>query len=282
MWRPRMKVSWLVAGGFAVVLGGWGLVSPHVYSGLIAPETRPGAWSQDLVSVVVGGALCGVAVTARDVRPKLHLVGLGLLGYLFYAYGIYAIERVYNLLYLGYLAIFATAFWSLLFGAVAAAREWGPGASLDRRARQLSAVGALLQPVVFYPLWITMLIPLMVDRRQIDSLYSIFVLDLCFIMPAFLFVALGTWAGRGTALVLAPVMYVLGAALILSLALGELAKPLFDLSTSATGLVPAAGLTFVFLGLSILHLTRLRLPAPGSPAELPPRDLAAGAGAVAG
>jgi hypothetical protein len=216
--------------------------------------------------VLVGVVLCALALRRGPTRPKEGLVGLGLLGYLFYGYGIYTIERVYNLLYLGYLALFALAFWSLAFGSVEVARDFGPAASLDRLTRRVSGVGALLQPAVFYPLWISMLIPLMTERKQIDSLYSIFILDLCFIMPAFLFVAIGTFAGRGTALVLAPVMYVLGAALILSLALGELVKPLFGAPITANGLLPSGALTLLFATLGALHLSRLRLSTTSSSA----------------
>jgi hypothetical protein len=257
------RLAWMLAGGLAVLLGCWGVVAPDVYDRLIAPGTRPGALSQDVISVVAGVALCGLALRRRTTRPKEGLVALGLLGYLFYGYGIYVIERVYNVLYLGYLALFATAFWSLAFGAMSAGRSLGPGAHLDRRTRRWSAAGSVLQPLIFYPLWISMLIPLLARRDQIDSLYSIFILDLCFIMPAFLIVAVGTVTDRGAALVLAPVMFVLGAALILSLALGELVKPFFGAKVTLSGLLPPVALTVLFAVLGALHLTRLRLqPAP--------------------
>ena len=261
------RLGWLVAGVLAVVLGMSGVLVRDLYAGLIAPDTRAGALSQDIIAVVAGIALCVLAYTTPETAAKRRLIGLGLLGYLFYAYGIYAIERVYNFLYLGYLALFALAFWSLVFGAIQAGRELGPGASLDRLTRRVSAAGAVLQPAVFYPLWIAMLVPLMTERRQIDSLYSIFLLDLCFIMPAFLLVAAGTFSGRGTALVLAPVMYVLGAALILSLALGELVNPLFGQPITTSGLVPPVALTVLFAALGTWHLGRLRLSATSSPAR---------------
>ena len=110
------------------------------------------------------------------------------MGYLFYGYGIYAIERVYNSLYLNYLAIFGLATWLLVLGAIDVVRRTAGSATLPRPFRRISAAGALLQPLIFYPLWIGMLIPVMVNREQIDSLYSIFILDLVFIMPAFLLV----------------------------------------------------------------------------------------------
>ena len=66
--------------------------------------------------------------------------------------------------------------------------------TLPRALRIVSAAGALLQPLIFYPLWIAMLLPLMSARNQFDSLYSVFILDLCFIMPAFLLLAVLTFS----------------------------------------------------------------------------------------
>ena len=110
------RLGWLIAGVLSVVTAGWGLLDPGIYVGLIAPATRPGALSQDVITVIAGLTLCGLAGTR--IGPKAELVGLGLLGYLFYGYGIYVIERVYNLLYLNYLALFGIAAWLLVLGAV--------------------------------------------------------------------------------------------------------------------------------------------------------------------
>jgi hypothetical protein len=251
------RVGWLVVGVLSVVTAGWGLLDPGIYLGLIAPATRPGAFSQDVIAVVAGIILCGLALTNTRVGPRAELVALGLLGYLFYSYGIYAIERVYNVLYLNCLAIFGLAVWLLVLGAVDIVRRTAHGATLPRPSRRISAGGALLQPLIFYPLWIGMLIPLMINHDQIDSLYSIFILDMVFIMPAFLLVGVGLFRDRGWAIVLAPVMFVLGAVLIFSLALGELVKPAFGAPITVAGLVPPTLLTVLFVGLAVLHLKRL-------------------------
>jgi hypothetical protein len=139
-------------------------------------------------------------------------------------------------------------------------------AELPRRIAMISAGGALLQPLIFYPLWIGMLIPLMINHNQIDSLYSIFLLDLVFIMPAFLLVAVGQLLGRGWAVVLAPVMFVLGAVLIFSLALGELVKPAFGSPVTVAGLLPPTLLTLLFVALAVPHLTRLSIGSGDRPA----------------
>lgn len=273
------RIGWLVAGTLSVVTAGWGLLDPDMYLGLVAPATRPGALSQDVITLIAGLTLCGLAAVPKRVDPRPDLVALGLLGYLFYGYGIYVIERVYNALYLNYLTIFGMAAWFLVLGAIDVVRRTADRASLARRFRRVSAAGALLQPLIFYPLWISMLIPLMVNRQQIDSLYSIFILDLVFIMPGFLLVAIGQLLDRGWAVVLAPVMFVLGAVLIFSLALGELVKPAFGAPITIAGLMPPTLLTTLLVLLAVLQLKRMCfLPValadtgPEPLSQLPARD----------
>ena len=70
-----------------------GITIPGIYSGIVSPELLPGAYSQDLISAVVSVAVILLAWTSRNTRPKGQILQLGLLGYLFYAYGIYVIER---------------------------------------------------------------------------------------------------------------------------------------------------------------------------------------------
>ena len=145
-----------------------------------------------------------------------------------------------------------------------------PSPSLSRALRIVSASGAILQPLIFYPLWIGMLLPLMRSGEQIDSLYSIFILDLCFIMPGFLVLSFLTYRNHRTGLLLLPALYVLGFTLIFSLAVGELVKPLFGTAPSLATLLPALGLSGLFLVLGALHLARLRLePPPREDPEVP-------------
>jgi hypothetical protein len=103
-----------------------------------------------------------------------------------------------------------------------------------------------------------MLIPLMRDRDQIDSLYSIFVLDLCFVMPAFLFVGVGLIRKQGWALLMAPGMFVLGSVLMASLTIAELAKPIFGQPFIVAGVLPPLALAVLFAALAGVHLRNLQ------------------------
>lgn len=258
-----VRALWILTGALALPAAVTGLLFPDIYRGVVAADLVPGAVSQDLMSAVAGVALLVLAVTVRRGQPKVQLVALGVLGYLFYAYGIYSIERTYNGFYLVYLAVFALSFWGMVYTAVELRAEGPMRARLPKGIRVLSASGALLQPLIFYPLWIAMLLPLMRTGEQIDSLYSVFILDLCFIMPAFLILAVLSFRSRWPGLVLMPSLYLLGFTLIFSLALGELFKPLFNVPVSALSLWSSVLLSAFFLVLGGLHLWKVELNPGG-------------------
>lgn len=252
------RLSWVLTALLTLPASGLGLVSPGVYTGLVEQPYLPGAYSQDAMSLGAALALLVLAWVARVSRPKLEIVVLGLLGYLAYAYGIYIIERVYNWLYLVYMAVFSMAFWALVYQAAALCRRT-VRVHLPKGIRLASALGALLQPLMFYPLWIGMLIPLMAARQKIETIYSVFILDLCFIMPAFLILAVAAFRGRTLGVLLLPAAYVLGFALILSLAAAEPAKELFGARFDPTSFWAWLALSLLFLVLGALHLSRLRI-----------------------
>ncbi|VXC21867.1 conserved membrane hypothetical protein [Arthrobacter sp. 9AX] len=252
------RASWVLIALLTLVAAGTGVASPAVYNGLVEEPYLPGAYSQDGMSVAAALALLVLALTRKASRPRLELIVLGLLGYLVYAYGIYTIERVYNWLYLVYMTIFAAALWAVVYETVALCRRTVQ-VSLPRGVRLLSASGALLQPVMFYPLWIAMLLPLMAARQKIESIYSVFILDLCLIMPAFLILAIAAMRGQKTGLLLLPAAYVLGFSLILSLAAAEPAKEVFGSRFDPVAFWLWLALSLFFLVLGSLHLRLLRV-----------------------
>ncbi|MET4591413.1 hypothetical protein [Arthrobacter sp. 754] len=261
------SVLWAVTGLLALVAAVTGVAVPGIYAGVVSSELVPGAFSQDLISIVASVGLISVALAGGREQAKGQIIALGLLGYLFYAFGIYVIERTYNGFYLVYLAIFSLSFWALIAAGASLQRDFR-APELPRSLRLISASGALLQPMIFYPLWIGMLLPLMSSGNQIDSLYSIFILDLCFIMPGFLLLAILAYRSRPLGMLLLPALYVLGFALIFSLALGELVKPLFGLDTNIQSFWTSLVLSVFFGVLGALHLLRLELTAgPGQPAQ---------------
>lgn len=252
------RTLWGITGLLTLFVSVVGIWEPDIYTGVVAPSIIAGAYSQDLISAAAAIILLFLSLARRSNQPKPQIIALGLLGYLFYAYGIYVIERAYNGLYLLYMAILTLSFWALISAGATFRKETG-AAALPKALRLASAAGALLQPLIFYPLWIAMLLPLMRTGEQIDSLYSIFILDLCFIMPAFLILSILTFRSHRVGLLFLPALYILGFTLIFSLAIGEIVKPLFNATLSPSALWPAVLLSMLFLVLGALHLHRLTI-----------------------
>ncbi|WP_254748686.1 hypothetical protein [Pseudarthrobacter humi] len=260
------SIVWGLTGLLTLFVSVVGIWEPDIYTGIVAPAIIPGAYSQDLISAATAIILLCLSLARRSNQPKQQIIALGILGYLFYAYGIYVIERAYNGLYLVYMAIFTLSFWALI-SAGATFRKETRAAALPRTLRLASAAGALLQPLIFYPLWIAMLLPLMRTGEQIDSLYSIFILDLCFIMPAFLILSILAFRSHRMGLIFLPALYVLGFTVIFSLALGEIVKPLFGAVLSPSAFWPAVLLSMLFLVLGTLHLHRLTIATQDVPTQ---------------
>lgn len=238
-----------------------GVVCSGIYDPVVSREIMPGVLSQDLMTVAAALTLVILAGTTREEDMRRKIVILGLLGYLFYAYGIYVIEQIYTVLYLTYMALFGLSFYSLVYGLVTIDRDIFPRVSLARRPRLVSTAFLFLVPLIFYPLWISQLLPLIRTGRKIEFLNSVYILDLCFIMPAFVILGVWTARNRGTGLLLTPAMFVLGFTLLFPVGVGELFKPYYDQAVDPAGLGLFLGLSLLFVLLAGVHFRKLEIPA---------------------
>ncbi len=156
------------------------LLLPDPYAAVPAP-LRPGAWSQDTISVPAALALLAVNWRLRGGWAKGWLVWAGLLGYLFYAYALLSFDRVMNPAYLLYLAALAFSGGAL----VLFVRAVDPGALTSaRRPPPRRAVAVLfgLLVMLFTALWLSQLLPAMAARQPLPG-QTIFVLDLAVALP---------------------------------------------------------------------------------------------------
>lgn len=243
----------------AVVAGLLGVLSPGIYAHVVSSELLVGAVAQDAVTVLAAILLFGLAAGATDSEDKYHSVMLGLLGYLFYAYGLYVIEQVYNWLYLLYVAVWAGAFWTIVYGAAAVAKEPVRNYTLPDTIRKFSIFVSLVQPLVFYPLWIAALIPLMRTGDRIEYLFSVYIIDMVWIMPAFVIMAWMLYKKSALGYLLAPSLFILGFGIIFSLAVAELLGPLFDSGFDRTDMLVPLGLSLLFLVTAVLHIRKLNV-----------------------
>jgi hypothetical protein len=131
--------------------------------------------------------------------------------------------------------------------------------SIPAGIRLATAVCSLLIAATFTFLWTMALVPLMRGHHRIEYLYSIYILDLCFVMPAFAVTAIMAIRRQALGAVLGPAIMILGFFVIFPLALNELAKPSAGLALSAGPLVVSLLFSVFMLSLALLQIRAMRL-----------------------
>jgi len=253
------RILWFLAGSLSFAAALTGVLNPGIYSMVISAEIMPGVLSQDIITIAASITILAVAVRIKEEDTARQIVILGMLGYLFYAYGIYVIERVYNVLYLLYLAIFTLSFYTIIYGVASIRREIPPKTELPGIMRNTAVVFRMIIPLIFINLWIGQLLPLLQTGRKIEFYYSIYILDLCFVMPAFLILAYMTAKKEGLGLLLAPALFIKGFTLFFALSLGETLKPLYGLTTDMSWMWFSLVFSLLFLALTFSYLRNLRI-----------------------
>lgn len=251
------KILWLLTALLSFTSSLIGVINPDIYVKVVSKDVIPGVFGQDLMTIAASVILLWLVFRTKEDDSRKQIIVLGILGYLFYAYGIYVIEQIYNLLYYLYMAIFALSFWSMAYGAAEIHPDVLQKVRISRPMRHVSAWFSLLIALIFNILWIVQLLPLLQTGDKIENLYSVYILDLCFIMPAFVIIGIMALRKTGLGLLMIPAMFILGFTLIFSLAVSESVKPLYDLSISAESLIPSLFLSILFLVLAFLHLKKL-------------------------
>jgi hypothetical protein len=93
-----------------------GIAVPGIYEGLFPKDFLPGAFAQDVLTLIACLLLVAVSLRKRGTGVKARVAALGLYGSIWYLYGRFTIERVYNQFYLLYVAAFAASFWAMRAG----------------------------------------------------------------------------------------------------------------------------------------------------------------------
>ena len=258
-WRLCLIPGLLAAGASAA-----GVLQPRIYHRFLDPAMGPGVLSQDLISLGLSLLLLLVAFGGAN-RPVLRWgLAMGILGYLFYAYGLYVIERLYTGWYLVYMGIMGTTLYTIGLGLMRIGRLVPGQVQLNRPFRWLAAGVCLFSPLLFYPLWTGQLLSIMALGEKPEFYYGVYILDMVFVLPAYVIGAVLVLQNRREGLILVPALCVKGFTLLFSVGLsvlismvtGEPASP----GEAILYLLLAAG----FLLLMVVHLRHLQV-ASGRP-----------------
>lgn len=102
-------IIWCIVASLALFASIAGVSNLSIYEKVVSKDLMPAVLTPDLLTVVSSVLVLGLVFFKRD-NYKIQIIILGILGYFFYNYGVYVIERIYNNLYLIYMAIFALSF----------------------------------------------------------------------------------------------------------------------------------------------------------------------------
>ena len=229
-----------------------GLIDPGQYRAVVSAAVLPGAIGQDATALALSVVL--LVVTARG--RSLDRFALPALAFLAYGYGIYSIERTMTVWYIAYLAALACAAWALAIGVARNLREAARTEPVTGARRVIVALICALTSLAFSAAWVSALTPYMLSGRQPAELWSIYLMDLCFVMPALATAAWWTWRRDPRGGALGTLMTGLGSVMMASLSVAEFCRPLAGLPAQPVAALPTLVLTAVFAAGWVL----LRLP----------------------
>ncbi len=259
------KVLWSITALLALVVSIGGLLIKGLYENLFAPDYLPGAIAQDVITVVLSLALLVLIYFTHQEDIKKQIIIIGVIGSQWYLYGIFTIERVYNVFYIFYLAIFALAFWSLIYSLSGFRSVNFQALRIKNGVLRTTAISSIIIAILFNFLWISALVPLMQNHNRIEFLYSIYILDLGFVMPAFIITAIMSLRKMPLGILMTPAMMIVGFFVIFPLGLNELAKPAYGMPVNYGSMLVSFIFSIYMLVLAYLQLRYTELQQLSTP-----------------
>lgn len=234
-----------------------------VDSGTITPLLRFGSMVQDLITVPAALVLTVLSVKLlRHRQDSLNVRALmimtGLASYLFYGYGLYAIQGQYTSLYLVYLAIFSSMLYGVIAGVITLVQHSNAVVPISTPLRRVIMGLLLFILVVLIPVWLLKMQDDLFSRTP-GEVYGVFVFDLGIVFPAFAFVIWQLVRNTKLGILLAGVALIKTLTLCLSVAIGELLKPLYGFGQDVGMVIIFSLLTAISGGLSVALFSRLNV-----------------------
>ena len=257
------KALWTIIASLSLIAACIGVFNQDVYSKVVSRDLLPGTVAQDAITIIAGVILLYLSLRTKDTDIKKQIVVMSLLAYLFYGYGIYAIERVYNWLYLLYMAIVALSFWSIVYGLVNLNQDVLRQTKASKWVINLSAGCLFFTAALFYILWTGQLLPLMRTGEKIEFFYSIFILDMAFVLPAILISGVLLIKKNVLGLIFTPILFFKAFTLLFSVGLGGLMKPLYGQTAVQGETAFYLILSFIYLAFAILNFWKISFQEQG-------------------
>lgn len=253
------KKLWLITAFLSFFVSLVGLINQNIYHKIVSEEILPGVISQDLITFIISILLIFIALKVTKKEIKIQIIALSFVAYIFYAYSIYSIEQLYNSFYLFYLFLASLSFWSIVIALANYDSSYIKELNLNNHLRYITIIFLILIPILFYFLWTSQLLPLMKTGEKQEFTFSIYILDLVFILPAMLITAVMLIKKKLSAYLIAPTLFFKAFTLLFSVALGSFLRPLYNVNFSAEEAFFYLILSLSFLILSMLSFQQLKI-----------------------
>lgn len=255
----KNKVVWSVVAILSLIASITGVLHQNIYSKVVSHDVLPGVISQDIITIIVCFGLLAMIFKTKKKSVKSQIIAFSFIGYLFYAYGIYVIEQIYNHYYILYMAIFALSFWSIIYGFMNLNKDILKNIKISKKGRYLNLGLLILIPLLFYVLWTAELLPLMKTGEKPDFTYSIYILDMVFILPSFIMSAVLIKKRNSIGYICAPILFFKAFTLLFSVGLGGFLKPLYNQPVNKEEYMFYIILSAIFLSFAVLDFSRINL-----------------------
>jgi hypothetical protein len=253
------KTLWFTIAVLGLIASIVGILYQGIYDDVVDFEIMSGIFSQDIVTILVCVIVLFLTLRMKEDNTKKQIVVLGIIIHLFYGYGIYVIEQLYTIMYFVYMAIFGMSAYAIIYFLMSIKKEKLSDIQIPRSIRNISIIFAFINPLMFIPLWSSKIIPLILSGEKLEFMFSVFILDLCFIMPAFIIIAILAIKNRGWGILMIPPLFIIGFTMLLSVAVGGVLKPLYDQSIEMGELFMYIVLSVVFFVLTVVYLNNLKI-----------------------
>ena len=204
-----------------------GFIDKNLYGNIISTGVfkmvyMAGTISQDIITIFSSITLIILVIfymKTKDIRIFISIIGL--LSFYFYAYGTYVISALYTSIYIIYMFIFSLSIFGMVLGINGFEKETVHRLQMSKWVRISSIIFLSFTVCTFVPMWISHMIP-HTKSHTIPDFYAIYILDLCIVMPFFIYVIFMLIKNTKSAYILLGVSLVKTITLILSVVIGEI------------------------------------------------------------
>ena len=251
------KALWLLIACLSLIAACIGVFNQDIYSKVVSSDWLPGTIAQDAITIIVSLVLLFLSLKTNESDIKKQIIATSLLVYLFYGYSLYVIEQLYTSLYIIYMAIVALSFWSIVYCLVNIKQDVLRHLKASKLVRYLSAGCLIFIALLFYSLWTSQLLTLMRTGDKIEFTYSIYIIDMVFVLPALIMSAILLIKKNALGLIFAPILFIKAFTLLFSVGLGGLFKLLYNQTAALGEIAFYFILSAIFLALAVLNFWKI-------------------------